>query len=101
MLAHGCPPAVAEPVVAPVLGRPVVHAHLAADKPVRTTLEQWDGSEGGRKWKRKRTIFRSTDCPAAYVLIAPKLVVDAHPDAWLVFGLHKRYLFGAAGFLGR
>ncbi len=75
--------------------------NITAGKPVRTALEQWDGSEGGRKWKRMRMIFRSTDHPAAYLLIAPKLVVDAHPDAWLVFGLRRRYLFGDAGYLGR
>ena len=64
-------------------------------------MEQWEGSEGGRKWELMLTIFRSIDSPAAYVLIAPKLVVDAHPDAQLVFGHRTRYLFGDAGYLGR
>jgi hypothetical protein len=69
--------------------------------PVETNIEQWDSANGGRAWHLTRTIFRSTTEPAAYVLLAPKLVVDAHPDARLVFGCGCRYLFGDAGYLGR
>jgi hypothetical protein len=31
--------------------------------------------------------------------MTPKLVADAHPDAWLVFGQQDRYLFGDSGFV--
>lgn len=68
---------------------------------VRASLDQWDSADGGRTWRHTRTVFASTQEGAVNALIAPKLVVDAHPDAWLVFGCRNRYLFGDSGYLGR
>ncbi len=75
--------------------------NITAAEPVRTDLEQWDSQDGGGTWSRTRMIFRSTEYPAEYVLIAPKLVADPDPDGRVVFGLEKRYLYGDAGFAKR
>lgn len=75
--------------------------NIKAGSPVRTELEQWDSADGGSIWSRTKTILSSTEYPGDYVLIAPKLVTDPHPDAYLVFGLAKRYLYGDSGFVKR
>jgi hypothetical protein len=74
--------------------------NITAGAPVKTRLEQWESTDGGRTWGCK-TIFAATEYPAEYVLIAPKLVIDPHPQARLVFGLAKRYLYGDSGFVAR
>jgi hypothetical protein len=74
--------------------------NITAGAPVRTQLEQWESTDGGGTWGCK-TIFGATEYPAEYVLIAPKLVADPHPEARLVFGLAKRYLYGDSGFVAR
>lgn len=73
--------------------------NIMAGSPARTQLQQWESTDGGRTWACGKTVFSSTEYPAEYVLIAPKIVADARPDAHLVFGVEKRYLYGDAGFV--
>ena len=76
-------------------------ANITAGEPVKTELQQWESGDSGGTWTQTRTIFRSTAIPARYVLISPKLVADAHPDGYLVFGETKRYLWGDSGYVKR
>lgn len=68
-------------------------------QPGRTDLQQWESPDAGRTWSKKQTLFSATEFPARYVLLAPKLVVEHHPDAALVFGSTNRYLYGRGGFI--
>ena len=76
-------------------------ANITKAESVKTELEQWDSHVGGGTWTRTATIFHSTEFPAKYVLICPKLVADPHPDGRLVFGETKRYVWDDAGFVKR
>lgn len=87
-------------VVSPKLLRAYI-VNITAGSPVRTQMDLWESTDGARTWTRQKPLFSSTGYPAEYVLIAPKLVLDARPDAQLVFGQTKRYLYGNSGFVKR
>ena len=74
-------------------------ANILADTPATANLEQWESADAGRTWTKAKTIFTSSDIPPRYVLIAPKPVLDHHPDAAVVFGATNRCLYGQGGFV--
>lgn len=85
--------------VLPAGGMRAFVANTVAGSPARTDLAVWESRDRGGTWRAGRTILSSTNYPAGYVLISPKLVAEADREGYLIFGVDRRYLYGDEGFV--
>jgi hypothetical protein len=72
-----------------------LRAYVGVNVRGKSQLQEWASDDDSQTWRQARVIFQQP----GYALMTPKLVADAHPDAWLVFGQQDRYLFGDSGFV--